>query len=277
MGRYFNRCLDGDLLSINRILIKLIDINVKDLLKEFLDYRDKVIYFHSDKDRILYYNLKVNKYDYYCDKGNATYVINKGYEDNYKAFKAFDKILGVSNEYFYESDIEIKDYDYVYVYDDMPKYSSRSNNIFDIIFPYIRKNNNVVVYTSYNKISNFSSGRLIAKYIKNIILDDNSACLLFNKDNINREISIINYEKIGNVDKLYSVICNNRKQKDVLVKICYNDLVENNMRIGFKLYQIDKDSVKDINKIVDENTNYLNRLNTLNMRVEQEINILLNK
>ena len=277
VGRYFNKCLDGNLLSINRILIKLKDIDIKDLLKEFLNYRDKVIYFHNDKDRILYYNLKVNKYDYYCDKGNATYVINKGYEDNYKAFRAFDEILGIENKYVY--DIEIKDYDYVYVYDDIPKYRSRRDNIFDIIFPYIRNNSNVVVFTNYNKISNFSSGRIVSKYIKTIVLYNDRACMLFNYNNYNGDISIINYDdKIGDVDKLYNVICNNRRQRDVLVKISYQDLVDNNMRIGFKLYQIDKSNkIRDINKIVDENTRYLNRLNTINERVEQEINILLNK
>ena len=34
---------------------------------------------------------------------------------------------------------------------------------------------------------------------------------------------------------------------------------------------------KDINKIVDENTNYLEKLNRINQTVEQEINKLLNR
>ena len=38
----------------------------------------------------------------------------------------------------------------------------------------------------------------------------------------------------------------------------YEELKENNLRIGFNLYQLEKNNeIKDINKIVDENTEYL--------------------
>ena len=74
------------------------------------------------------------------------------------------------------------------------------------------------------------------------------------------------------------IIWRKRCLRILLVKIRYQDLVDNNMRIGFKLYQIERpDKIRDINKIVDENTRYLKRLNSINEIVEQEINILLNK
>lgn len=70
----------------------------------------------------------------------------------------------------------------------------------------------------------------------------------------------------------------NRKQKDILVKITKQDIINNNYRIGFNLYQLEKtNKIKDINKIVDQNTRYLQRLNTLNQQVETQINKLLNR
>ena len=79
--------------------------------------------------------------------------------------------------------------------------------------------------------------------------------ILFNNE-INKEISIINYDNIKDLNKLHSIIKNNRKQKDILVKTNYDELRENNLRIGFNLYQLEKDNeIRDINKIVDENYN----------------------
>ena len=280
LKRFFVRDFKDEMLYINRLLIRIKDVDIKTLLIEFLKYIDKAIYFHDNDDKICYINFNLNFYNCYNDKGNATYIYNKPYEANYKIFKAFDDILGVKNEYvLYNNDVKIKNYDYVYVLDDIPKYRIGTHNIFEDIFPYIVNNGNVVLYTNYNKISNFNNGRRFYKCIKKVILNDNKAYILFNRDTSNKEISIINYnDKIEDAVKLYNIIKNNRKQKDVLVKISYQDLVDNNMRIGFKLYQIEKpNKIRNINKIVDENTRYLKRLNIINDIVEQEINILLNK
>lgn len=280
LKRYIERDFNGDILFINRLLIKIKDIDIKELLIEFLNYIDKAVYFHDNGDKICYVNFNLNFYDCYNELGNATYIYNEPYLDNYNVFKMFDKILGINNEYIlYNNDIKIKNYDYVYVLDDIPRYRLGSQNIFEIIFPYIVNNGKVVLYTSYSKISNFSGGRRYYKCIKKVILDDNRAYVLFSHDTSNKDISIINYDnRIGSVDKLYNIIKNNRRQKDILVKIRYQDLVDNNMRIGFKLYQIERpDKIRNINKIVDENTRYLKKLNSINEIVEQEINILLNK
>jgi len=280
LKRYIIRYMSGDMLSINRIMVKIKDIDTKELLIGFLDYIDKAIYFHSDSDKVCYIGFDLYNYNYYDDKGNSTYIINDVYQDNYNIFKVFDEILGINNNYICDKDTDIKDFDYVYLYDDIPRYRTRNNNIFEVIYEYIKNNNNVILCTNYNKISNFSSGRIVSKYLKTIILNNsNTTTLLFNDDNSNGNISIINYdERIGSTSKLYNIIKSNRKQKDILVKINYKDFVDNNMRIGFKLYQIEKpNKIKDINKIVDENTRYLKRLNSINNIVEQEINILLNR
>ena len=155
--------------------------------------------------------------------------------------------------------------------------------IYDDVYQLIRNNKNVVIYTNYSKISNFSNGRIISKYIDKIIIDGVKTVMLFhgysNQDE-SGEISIINYDhsKIHDLDQLNEIIQNNRKQKDILVKLSYQDLKENNLRIGFHLYQLEKNNeIRDINKIVDLNTEYLNQLNYINEKVEKEINILLNR
>ena len=63
-----------------------------------------------------------------------------------------------------------------------------------------------------------------------------------------------------------------------LSKTNRKEILDNNSRIGFSLYELDKnDEIKDINKIVDENTELLEELNRINSTVEEEINKLLNR
>ena len=62
------------------------------------------------------------------------------------------------------------------------------------------------------------------------------------------------------------------------IKTNKNEILDNNSRIGFSLYELDKNNeIKDINKIVDENTELLEELNRINSTVEEEINKLLNR
>ena len=63
-----------------------------------------------------------------------------------------------------------------------------------------------------------------------------------------------------------------------LFKTNRKEILDNNSRIGFSLYELDKNNeIKDINKIVDENTELLEELNRINTTVEEEINKLLNR
>ena len=267
-------------LPINKILIKIKDISTKDLLLEFLSYIEHPITFHEENDNIIFINLRRYFINYYNPKGNTTYLINMMNSKDIELLKLFDTILGIKNNYIKGEDITLNNYDYIYIYDDIPKSRLRVNNVFEKIRILLRNNKNIVLMTNYNKISNFQEGRFISHYLKTIIINDTKATILLNESNINKDISIINYdkEKISSLEKLQSIIKNNKKQKDILVKVSHNDLVENNLRIGFNLYQLEKECIiKDINKIVDENTKFLKRLNDINEIVEREINKLLNK
>ena len=267
-------------LPINTLLLKIKKKNIKKLLLELLDYIDKPIEFNNDKDKVLYIDLLHDIIHYYNRYGNGTYI-SKTSIRLYQTFKVFDEILGINNTYIEKQDIsDYKDYDYVYIFDDIPKYRlNRYDNIYNDINKLIRNNKNIVLYTNYSKISNFSDGRIISRYIKTIILNNTKAIMIFNNTE-STEISIINYDKdkINSLDKLYNIIKTNRKQKDILVKTTYNELRENNLRIGFNLYQLEKENkVRDINKIVDENTRLLEQLNDINEDVENYWNKLFTK
>ena len=220
-----------------------------------------------------------NIYLFYDKYGKTTYIYPYDKDDYFDNYKILDEILGINNKYIKEKDIKIDNYKYLYIFDNTPRYrSDRHDNEYTIIDKYIDKIDNIILYTNYNKINNVRSCRHLLRYMKTIIIDNNRAIVIFNKE-MNDEISIINYNsnKISK-DKLLSIVNNNRKQKDVLVKTSLDEIGNNNYRIGFNLYQLDNnDKVKDINKIVDENTDYLERLNKINQTVETEINKLLNK
>ncbi len=277
MNRYF---LKEDKLPVNRILIQLRKYNIKDLLLEFLSYVHKPIYLHEDKDKIAYLNIESNLFSFYHEKGNATYYMKSIDASRYEIFKVFDEILGIHNDYVVDQELKVEDFNYVYIFDDIPRFRKNSNkeNIFDQVRRYMLHNENVVLITNYNKISSFREGRFLARGIQTILLDHLNATIHFKDQSDKKEITIINHNQIKDSNQLKRIIKNNRKQKGVLLKITLDDLIENHYRIGFHLYELEKTHViKDINKIVDENTYYLERLNHINEKVEKEINKLLNR
>ena len=267
-------------LPINRILLSVKHMSSKEILLEYLEYLDKPLYLHSDNESIAYLNIESNIYSYYNKNGNATYIMR--IVDYYDTFKVFDKILNINNKYISLKDIESNlnnyNYDYIYIYDNSFRFSKSSDNLLETIDKFLPITNNIVLIARYSKISNFREGRFLSRYIKTIVLDNKQAIMHFQKKKDNDEIVIINTDNIEDKSKLLSIIKNNRKQKNVLIKITLQDLRDNNYRIGFNLYNLEKaNKIKDINKIVDENTEYLERLNRINQTVEAEINRLLNR
>ena len=276
---FIKHIIEKNNIPINSFFIKYKDIKAKDLLIEFLSSIDKPLTFNNDKDNVLYMGISHLLFSFYNDKGTGTYFIENNVNekiDYYKSFKYFDKILGINNKYLKENEIDYLDYKYLYIYNDMPKFRlNKNDNEYLRIRKYIMTIDNIVLYTNYNNIRNFSDGKYVSEYINKIILNNRKAILLFNKSN-NDEISIINWNT--DMNDIHKVIDNNRKQKGVLVKIKHSDLKENNFRIGFNLYELEKkDEIKDINSIVDENTEYLKELNLINDSVEREIDMLLNR
>ena len=254
--------------------------NASDLLLDFLNELDRPIHFHG-KETPIYVGVERRNYAYYDETGHSIYIIgNNAKEDYYDVFKIFDEILGITNQYLREEDINLSHYHYLYVYDDTPKYRFiKSSNEYTKVRYYLSSIDTVILCSNYSKISNFQEGRIVLRYLKTVILSTIKVFMIFQKD-LKDEISIINYdkEKILSEERLLTIIQNNRKLKDILIKTNYQEIKDNNMRIGFQLYQLEKKKeIQDINKIVDENTEYLRQLNVINERVEREINRLLNK
>ena len=265
---------------INRILLSIKHMSSKEILLEYLEYLDKHLYLHDVNDNIAYLNIESNIYSYYNKNGNVTYIMR--FPEYYETFKVFDKILEIDNKYVslkdIENDLNNYNYDYIYIYDNSFRFSKSSDNLLETINKFLNITNNIVLMARYSKISNFREGRFLSRYIKTIVLDNKQAIMHFQKKKDNDNITIINTDNIEDKSKLLSIIKNNRKQKDVLIKITLQDLRDNNYRIGFNLYNLEKaNKIKDINKIVDENTYYLERLNRINQTVEEEINRLLNR
>ena len=264
---------------INSILRHYKDVKSSIMLSLFLDSFDRPIPFHGMETPI-YIGVDRKNYAYYDETGHSIYIIGSNAKDDfYEIFQIFDTILGVKNQYVREDSLTLSNYHYLYIYDDTPKYLFiKNSNEYTKVKYYLPFIDHVILCTNYSKISNFQEGRIVLRYLNMVILSTIKAYMIFQK-NLNGEISIINYdnEKISQ-ERLLSIIRNNRKIKDILVKTNYQEIRDNNMRIGFRLYQLEKKKeIQDINKIVDENTDYLKRLNAINERVEREINRLLNK
>ena len=277
-----------DDVPINSLLRNISIYNSIDLAKEFLNEFESITPIYDDKEEKIMIINSISGYlsgfinlSCYDSSGLTTYITKNenSYEYFFEIFKALDEIFKVNNKYLLEEEIDFSKYNYLCIYDTKPKYRFINDyNEFSQIRDYIPKIDNIILYTRYNKISNFKYGRIVLRSLKAVILDNEQAILIFNRRS--REISIINYdkEKIKSIDKLKSIIENNRKQKDILVKTNYEEVISNNSRIGFSLYELSKSKeIKDINRIVDENTRLLEDLNRINETVEEEINKLLNR
>ena len=273
--------LNRDEIQLNKLLRNISTIDAKKLMLEYINlYNSTLPIYDENKERLLIkYDsiLRPTDLSNYDITGKTTYIVNK--EIYYEYFKIVDKILGVNNKYLREEEIDFSKYQELCVIDSRPKYRYiKEKNIYDDIHKYINKVDKVILYTKYSKISNFKEGRFLLNHLKDVILYGDKAILIFVKNT--EEVSIINYDidKIKTIDKLKSIVNNNKKQKSILIKTNKDEILDNNSRIGFSLYELDKNNeIKDINKIVDENTELLEELNRINSTVEEEINKLLNR
>ena len=267
---------------INGMLRNFKETCAKDMVLAFLKNQKSNLDIYQVNDEKIIYMIGglVRNCDFslYDTNGKTTYISDSESVDRlYEYFKLFDKVLGIHNDYKSISDVEYEKYDYLCIYDNAPRYLQRNSNLNNYIYGKINVVKNIILFSKYSKISNFKDGRLVAKYIKTIVIKGNNTAIFFDKDAT--EISIINgnNSKIQSSETIDEIIKKNRKQKDVLVKTNYQELKNNNMRIGFNLYQMEKsDHNININKIVNENTNYLKELNSLNDIVEMETNKIFN-
>ncbi len=269
-------------IAINSLLRNYTGIKARDILLELIDYSDGNVNFYNIDEEKLFYAFKMvldyseKDYSIYDKRGKTTYIYEKEI-GSYEYFVLFDEILGIHNKYKKIDEINYNDYENLYIYYNAPKYIRSDSELFEYIFNTTHLVKKVVLYSKYSKISDFKNGRLAAHFIKTIIIKGDNIVVIFELDS--KEMSIINGNnpQITDYMVLDTIVKENKEKKDLLVKIDYDELRKNGMRLGFNLYQMKKKSNGfDINKIVDENTEYLKNLNRLNEVVEQEINKLFN-
>ena len=273
--------------TINKLLPLIQYENIYELVNEYINkkYRFGIDIFNNTEKKVcISYEYNNRCYDKY---GNTTYITNNFclFDKMITWFKFFDLVLDIHNEYITYEELDITKYNYLYINDFVPRYrfiKNSNDNFYGIIRKMINKNKelNIILHTDYKKISNINEGWYILDYLDKVILYDEVDTFLYFKNNDNDEVSIINYDglKIKELDKLYEIINNNRRMKDVLTKTTIKNIKENHYRIGFRLYQNKLETdIRNINEIVDENTRLLSRLNNLNNDIAKEIDKLINR
>jgi len=260
--------------------------NLQDMVKEYLTDKNIGIDLINNDEKKLCITNKLDE-EIYDLKGNTTYIIDK-LEISIKdvaLFKFFDKVLGINNQYLKYDEIKKTDYNYLYIYDNTPRYRfirNSENDVYYLIRRILYDNDKltIILHTDFKKVSNMKEFRYLVKYLSKIVLYDDEKTFLYFQTKDNDQVSIINYNhnKIKSVDQLHQIINNDRKQKDILVKTTVKDIQNNYYRIGFKLYQNKTiNDARNINEIVDENTRLIEKLSHINENIEQEINKLINR
>jgi len=287
LDNFSNLTLDDNLkfkndINYQMLLHEIQYENLEKIIKEFIMINNKKNnnLSISNKRKIMYFESFYLDEFYYDLEGKTVYLIKTSYDNTkYLIFKLFDKILKLKNDYQKIEDIKLSNYDEFHYYSISRKFNSLpfNENIFDEISNYVVNDLKVIFYTNYYSISNYKEGRKTLKYLKNVIfIPENKSILIYDKKE-NDQISIINYCD-NNFQNLVKIINNNRKVKNVLIKVNIKDIQKNNYRLGFRLYQLEFETKnKTINEIVDYNSNLLKRLERINEVVEKEINILINK
>ena len=268
--------------EINQIIIKLRFMDIKELVEEYIDSYNEIIRVDDRNDEIL---CVVGDYahELYDNIGKSTYIKDIYSVDSYiiNLFMFFDEVLGIKNKYLDRNEIDFSKYKKLYISGRKKRFIDRKESVYDTIYSLMKesKDLDIVLLSKYDYVSNFKEGRLCLRYLKTVIINNNDFVIMIFNRNTSEEISIINYDihKITSEEKLINIINNNRKQKDILVKVTQDDIRKNNMRIGFNLYQLNPtDKIFDVTKAIDENSRLINELERLNTEINIEMNKLIN-
>ena len=266
--------------------------DIKDIINEYLEQKEIGInIINGDGLKLCISRNTYNSFNILYDrKGKTTYAFDN--YDNFlkhiSIFQFFDKVLELDNKYVKYQDLTTEDYQnykYIYIYDNTPRYrfiKDSNNDMYSRINNILKQNDNlkIILHSNYKKVSNIQESKYIIKYMSKVLIYDDINAFIYYEKKEDNTISIINYNKtkIKSLDRLFEIIKNNRKQKDILVKTTVDEIRKNHYRLGFRLYQSNvEDSIRNINEIVDENTNLIERLSNINKTIEEEINNLINR
>lgn len=287
--------------AVHKILATIQYNDIKELVLEFLEkQRDSVSLFPAfceHDSSIVYLWTDDNFANYDVIHPNVTYVMESYVSrvNYYSEFQLLDEMLGFQRTYVDKlSDVALENVDVLFIHDMVPiyRFSKNVKGIVESLEDILQKNcktiKRVVLQVAYRKIAIFSSNYLLKHWLSKVVFfQDNKMPdvymefqflnLMENKD---KQISLLLLDEKTEKDipKLKKILQANRNKKDTLIKIKTDDVLENNHRIGFKMYALDnKLEIKEINDIIDENTELIQSLEQLNKKIAEEVNKLIVK
>lgn len=301
--KFIHPYLENELVdtALNKVIRMIQYEDLKELVLEFLKEHGSTSLFPAfceKNDSIVYLWTNNNFSNYDFIHPNVTYV-GEHYGNklfyNFKNFKLLDEMLGFKRTYVEKlENVDLDCQDILLIHDEIPiyRFSKQDKNIidslYDIVCEYKDRLKKIVLQVPYRKVSKFSNRTLIQNWISKILFyEDNKkpdVYMEFQQVSLHevpaKTISLVLLkEKMEeDVESIKKIISNNRSKKETLIKIKPTDIIANNKRIGFKMYALEnKTEVKQINDIIDENTDLIRRLENLNRTIESEVNKLIVK
>lgn len=269
--------------NINELLIYFQTDNIYELTKEFIDkenydiFRDIDNIFIKEEDNTLYYfNIS--------DKNNKILFYRTDYVTKVKLYEMLDEITNTYRKYEYDFyKVELDEIDNLIIIDDEPVYKYiQGDNIIDkisnIFFDNRNYKGNIILKTTYSKISKLKSDQLLSYLTKVCIYENNQdAVLVFRRANDLESVSIVMI-KDNIYNNIKEIITKNEENKEYLLKVSKSVIKSNNYRIGFNMYLPNRtEDVKSINDIIDENTKITEEISRLNKLIQQEMDKLISK
>lgn len=275
-------------MDIEKILKIIKDVSIDDLIADMFKAHEKKLGINllaADLKKVCY----VMGYDFnsYDIRGNTTYIYIL--KSDISVYMLLDELLGIHNDYQHTRDYKITDdIEYVYITN-----TSSTNRLFDmnngnkefmdIFRKCLYQDKTIVLKTAYKTIS-FINRYLPLTSIKKIVLNSkyerNESILYFHNDRSEDKVSLILYDEDKvDIAGLKKIIDDNKENKENLIKITRDDLINNNYRIGFKLYATNdqKEIAKTINEMVDTNRRYMKEIDRMDYIISTEIDKLISK
>ena len=269
--------------DVNKLLTFIQFEDLKNLIYNFIDsYKINKIDIIDNNKKVIYLT---NSYPFsiYDVNGGILYSNYDSVRINERKcelFKLIDKMLNIKNAYKTQIDKnDVLEDSLIYIYDDTLKYRYiKSINILECVYKYVRNfpNNKLIFETKYNKIATLKYRFYYERLRRVIMLNKSDTVYLEYNTDLSNKVSIIMYDSTKDIN-LKKIIENDRKQKDILVKVTLDEICENNGKIGFRIYQNKSKETRNINDIVDENSRLINNLTIINEIIKEEVDKLINR
>lgn len=269
--------------DLNELLIYFQNHDINDLTKAFTEKYNYNIFDDIE-------NLFIKKEEKTCylfnvlKNNNNLIYFGINYEIKILLYEMLDKINFTKRNIVTNlKDINLNVVDNLVIIDEEPVYRYIQNeNIIDkvsnIFNEYNEFNGNIILKTSYSKVSKLKNNQLI-NYLVNVCLYEKKqdAILVFNRKCNSEFVNIVMIND-SNYTNIKDIINNTEENSEYLLKVPKRVIISNNYRLGFNMYLPNRtEEVKSINDIIDENTRITEEITRLNKLIQQEMDKLISK